>query len=207
MSYKYPRTLHLPWSEGITNDDKVMKDVPFIGKDVVVTVKMDGENTSMYRDNFHARSLDSPHHESRSWAINYWNNQVRYQLPEGDRVCGENLYAEHSIKYDRLPSYFMGYSYWTRNTCRSWDFTWERFKQIGITPVYVAYKGIYDKGILKEIWEDIIDEHEGYVVRLAGEFEYEDFAQSVAKFVRKGHVQTNKHWMHQEIVPNKLEKK
>jgi hypothetical protein len=46
---------------------------------------------------------------------------------------------------------------------------------------------------------------EGYVVRLAGEFPYSAFPLSVAKFVRKGHVQTTKHnWRTQAVIPNKM---
>ena len=46
---------------------------------------------------------------------------------------------------------------------------------------------------------------EGYVVRLAGRFAYADFARSVAKWVRSGHVQTDQHWMYAEIIPNQLQ--
>ena len=72
--------------------------------------------------------------------------------------------------------------------------------------MYVAYKGMFDQQVLDDLWNDICDEHEGYVVRLADAFEYEDFSNSVAKFVRTNHVQTDQHWMHQKIKPNKLEK-
>jgi hypothetical protein len=42
---KYPRTWHLPWSPGITKDDRVIPSCDqFVGKNIVVTVKMDGEN-------------------------------------------------------------------------------------------------------------------------------------------------------------------
>lgn len=42
---KYPRTLHLPGSPGMTDDDKVIKSLAgFEGEEVVVTAKMDGEN-------------------------------------------------------------------------------------------------------------------------------------------------------------------
>jgi hypothetical protein len=49
MKYiKYPRTYHVPWSEGATNDDKINKDMSsFYGKNVVITEKMDGENIVM----------------------------------------------------------------------------------------------------------------------------------------------------------------
>ena len=41
---KYPRSFHLPWSRGYTDDDKVARNVNhFIGKEVVVTEKLDGE--------------------------------------------------------------------------------------------------------------------------------------------------------------------
>ena len=41
---KYPRTWHLPWSEGKTKDDRTLSDCKqFEGREVVVTEKMDGE--------------------------------------------------------------------------------------------------------------------------------------------------------------------
>ena len=43
---KYPRSMHLPWSHP-SKDDKVIKNLDaFIGQEVVVTLKMDGENFS-----------------------------------------------------------------------------------------------------------------------------------------------------------------
>jgi hypothetical protein len=45
---------------------------------------------------------------------------------------------------------------------------------------------------------------EGYVVRLAARFHYQDFAHSVAKWVRAQHVQTDQHWMFAELIPNRL---
>jgi dihydroneopterin aldolase len=41
-------------------------------------------------------------------------------------------------------------------------------------------------------------------VRLEDAFDYRDFRRSVAKFVRKNHVQTDEHWMAGEVIPNKL---
>lgn len=42
---KYPKTFHLPWSESISSDDTWHEDpfVLFKNKEVVVSVKMDGE--------------------------------------------------------------------------------------------------------------------------------------------------------------------
>lgn len=49
--YKYPRTPHLPWSPGATKDDvRCINTEIFTGKRVVITEKMDGENTTLYSD-------------------------------------------------------------------------------------------------------------------------------------------------------------
>jgi hypothetical protein len=207
---KYPRTHHLPWSEGMHSDDRMLRNVDhFIGKEVVVTVKQDGENTSMYSDYFHARSIDSPHHESRDWAKGFWG-RIRHEIPEGWRICAENMYAQHSIVYHDLLSYLYGLSMWNeRNRCLGWNDTLGYFDILGITPVKELYRGIFDEKIIKGLYDSHKDwaTCEGYVVRLAGEFDYRDFRHSVAKFVRKNHVQTTKHWMRgQRIKPNGLKK-
>lgn len=205
---KYPRTHHLPWSEGMHDDDRMLKTLEhFIGKEVVVTIKKDGENTSMYSGYFHARSIDGRHHPSRDWVKNLWG-RIAHELPEGWRICGENLYAQHSIVYEDLLSYFYGFSMWNeRNRCLSWDDTLAYFDILGITPVEELYRGVFDEKLIKGLYNSKTDwaSCEGYVVRLAGEFDYRDFRRSVAKFVRKGHVQTSKHWMHgRRIEPNGL---
>jgi hypothetical protein len=39
-----------------------------------------------------------------------------------------------------------------------------------------------------------LETHEGYVIRIEDEFKIEDFRMNCAKFVRPGHVQTDKRW-------------
>lgn len=210
-SFKYGRTFHLPWSKGFTSDDKVLKSVEhFSGKEVVITQKMDGENTSLYNDHYHARSVDSKNHPSRIW-LKMWHPTIKDNIPTGYRVCGEYLYAKHSLYYTELESYFMGFSMWNGETCLSWDETMQWFELIPIVPVKVYYRGLWDN-ICDELpsirWENERETpYEGYVVRLAGEFKHEDFSQSVAKWVRANHVQTDEHWMNQEVIPNLLKGK
>ncbi len=201
---KYPRTFHLPWSEGATNDDKILKNAAhFEQKRIIVSVKYDGENFSGYYDYMHARSIDSKHHPSRDWIKKFWSERQK-DLPIGFRLCGENLFAKHSIEYNDLESYFYGFSMWDENNiCLSWDETIEWFQLLGVLPVKVLYDGIYDEKLIKQLFVND-GTMEGYVVRLAEAFHYEDFARSVAKFVRKNHVTTDSHWMHQEMVANKL---
>jgi hypothetical protein len=196
---KYPRTYHLPWSPGKTEDDRTFQNLSvFEGKRVIVTRKMDGENFSGYRDYCHARSVDGRSHYTRDWAKNFWM-QRSYELPEGWRVCAENLYAVHSIRYENLPGYLLGFSIWNeRNECLSWDETVEWFTLLDVPIVPVIYDDIWNEEAIKKLYNENTDRdtHEGYVVRLADSFEYRNFKTSVAKYVRANHVATQKHWMY-----------
>lgn len=201
---KYPRTFHLPNSPGISSDDKVLPStVVFHKKEVVITEKLDGENTTMYPDYIHARSIDGRYHPSRDW-VKAFHAQIRHQIPIGDRICGENLYAQHSIAYNDLESYFYGFSYWSQQLCLDYDNTIAIFEQLGINSPTVIYRGIYDDSIVESIANSFPNEKEGFVIRITESFHYDDFHNSVAKWVRKNHVTTNDHWMHQLIVPNRL---
>ncbi len=201
VSYvKYSRTYHMHWSPGGTDDDRYHRnDVEWRGKRVIVTEKMDGENTTMYRDHIHARSVDSGSHPTRTWVKNYWA-QIAHEIPEGWRVCGENLYAKHSIGYADLPSYFMGFSVWNeKNYCLPWDETLEIFGLLGVTPVRTLFDGIYDYEAITDIPFNSVRQ-EGYVVRIADGFSYGEFRKYVGKYVRLGHVQTTKHWMRGQAI-------
>ena len=193
---KYPRTYHLPWSEGKTKDDKTLKDCSqFEGKRVIVTEKMDGENTTLYKDYIHARSIDGRNHWSRDWVKNL-QSRIGYEIPNGWRLCGENLYAKHSIGYENLNSYFMLFSIWNEvNECLSWDETVEYAKILDIETVPVLYDGIWNEKLIKELYtQDKREVQEGYVVRVADAFPYLAFTKSVSKFVRVEHVATSHHW-------------
>jgi hypothetical protein len=203
---KYPRTFHLPWSSGLQNDDKRMDDINcFNGKKVVATIKLDGENASMYSDYYHARSLDSRHHPSRNW-IKSFHATIKNDIPKGWRFCGENLYAQHSVAYDELESYFYLFSIWNeKNECLSWEETKEWAQLLNICVVPEIYIGNWDIEKIKSIEIDTLKQ-EGYVVRNVNKFHYSEFNKNVAKYVRAKHVQTSDHWMSQKIVTNGLKK-
>jgi len=79
---KYGRTYHLPISPGATSDDKVMLALDgLMAGDLVVTEKMDGENTTIHRGGSHPRSPDSRYHPSRDWL----NGQVCAGWPRSER--------------------------------------------------------------------------------------------------------------------------
>jgi hypothetical protein len=200
---KYPRTFHLPWSHP-NRDDKVLSSIScFTNKRVIVTEKMDGECMSLYTDYLHARSIDSAHRKDQSWMRSY-HAKMGWSIPENFRVCGEYLYARHSIQYSDLETYFYGFSVWDGLTCLSWPDTLEWFELLEIQPVRVLWEGVWNE---KEVRSIELDEEtqEGYVVRLESSFEYKDFKSSVAKYVRPNHVQTHERWARQ-ITPNELRK-
>ena len=209
---KYPRTYHLPWSPGLTKDDRVQKDLSqfeaFGKKDngVVVTAKMDGENTTFYPDYVHARSIEYDPHPSRSW-VKALHARVAHDIPKGWRVCGENLYAKHSIKYENLSDYFQVFSIWDdRNYCLNWHETAVWSQLLGLRMVPTLYLGPWDESSVKACYAPTLggDPMEGYVVRLTEAFHYRDFRRCVAKYVRANHVTTHGHWMRNAVEPNGL---
>jgi predicted kinase len=169
----------------------------------VITEKMDGENTTLYRDGLHARSLDSAHHPSRAW-VKALHSRVAARIPQGWRICGENLFAEHSISYDELDGYFYGFSVWDGEQCLDWMSTVGFLQGLGIPTPRVLWAGTFDEKVIQKQLKLDLSRQEGYVVRTAEGFPYTEFAERVAKWVRPSHVQTDTHWMHAEVVPNRL---
>lgn len=205
ISRKYPRTLHLPQSLSVTSDDKVHKGTEqFIGREVVITEKMDGENTTIHSEGTHARSVDSKHHPSRDWLKGYAAS-ISPQLDPCERICGEYMYARHSIAYSTLPSYFMGFGWFVDDELQSWSDTIQRFEQLEIIPVPTLYHGPFHQGLIEQIVDQIdLSVQEGFVLRSADVVSSTDFSVLVGKFVRKHHVQTSKHWMHSTLIKNTL---
>jgi hypothetical protein len=210
---KYPRTMHLPWSGKTTDDDRMLTSTKhFTGKEVVVTIKLDGENSSLYKGYFHARSIDGNSHPSQSFVKNL-HSQISYDIPEDWRICGENLYAKHSIKYDHLKSYFLVFSIWNeRNECLSWDDTLLWAELLGLETVPVIYEGKWDESKIKSLatmTDHQGDPVEGYVVRLRDSFDYGSFKASIAKYVSKEFREGLKHeynWRYKPFEVNKVEK-
>jgi hypothetical protein len=207
---KYPRTFHLPWSPGMHDDDKMMPDVSaFEGRVVIVHEKLDGENTTMYTDHIHARSVDSEGHPSRNW-IKSFHGMICGNIPVGWRINCENVYAKHSIFYTGLDTYAYGFAIWNEtNHILDWKSTLEWFDLMNITPCPWFFWGVYDRSAIEKAYQALQKDHEceGYVIRIDDKFHMKDFRQNIGKYVRRGHVQTTKHWMRgQRVEPNELKR-
>jgi hypothetical protein len=204
---KFPRTYHLFSSPGGTEDDRRMETEEGLEKqDVIVTIKMDGENTSMTRESCYARSRETESHWSRD-LVRSLHGKLSYEIPEGWRICGENLYAQHSIAYKNLDSYFIGFSVWNRLTCLSWLETVEYLGILDIPVVPVIYSGIYDKKLIDKAFKDYMatstDGVEGYVVRVSRAFKMSEYRKVVGKYVRENHNQCHGNW-HRNAKKNEL---
>lgn len=204
--HKYPRTPHLPDSPGATSDDRRWPDDRALrGMDVVVTEKMDGECTTLYRQGLHARSLTWRDHPSRR-TIRRLHAEIAHLLPEGWRVCGENLFACHSIHYQELPAYFLVFSVWDdHNQCLDWEATRTFCERLGLRLVPELWTGVWTPGTSARLAAKLDrTRQEGFVVRPRSGFAYHAFAQCVAKWVRPDHVVTDEHWLRKPVVPNQL---
>ena len=203
---KYPRTFHLPYSLTLSDDDKrLASDSIFSEMKVAVSEKMDGENTTIYSDGYiHARSLDGCKHPWQHWLKSYVQSWC-YHIPTGWRVCGENLYAKHSIEYNfkKEEEFFQIFGIYNENNeCLSWIDTIKFAQKFNLCVVPTFYIGIYNKDEILRCFNQQQDDNlmfynnetEGFVIRNYSSFKYEDFSKNVAKYVRANHVQTNQHW-------------
>lgn len=206
---KHPRTHHLPSSPGVNDDDRIIATLDDLRSgEVVVTVKLDGEQTTMYSDHVHARSLTSGYHQSRTRVKSVWG-RIRADIPPGWRVCGENVAGVHSIVYRNLPSVFFVHSIWEGSgRCLDFDQTaeWASLLEVPMAPM--LWRGRFDDAPWGSFWPHATgwcDEDEGYVVRTAAGFDLAGFATHVGKWVRAGHVQPSAHhWAAGPYVPNGL---
>lgn len=205
---KYPRTYHLPFSSKVTKDDRVLKDISnFEGKVVIVSEKIDGENSTLYSDKIHARSIDSRNHSSRNW-LKAFHANMKHNIPEEWRICGENMYAKHTIYYENLKTYFYVFSIWNEdNECLSWEDTvfWSKLLELDLVPI--LYYGIWDKERIETFCDN--EDREGFVVRVEDSFHYKDFRKNVAKWVNpkfkdKLKEENTFNWMYRPFTINKI---
>lgn len=205
---KYPRTFHFPFSEGATNDDRIAADFDaLVGVPIVITEKLDGENTCLNELGVFARSHSAP--TRNPWAGYLWSHWdlLRDGL-QGIEVFGESLFAIHSITYTGLEHYFYVFAVRQEEVWVSWKEV-KLYAELIDTPLApVLFEGVIERAQdLQALIEKLVTEpsslsdeslghtpREGVVVRVQASFHNDDFATHVLKWVRQNHVQTNEHW-------------
>jgi hypothetical protein len=200
---KYPRTSHLFFSPGSTNDDRIADSAEsLIGIDIVITEKLDGENTGMTKGGVYARSHGAYTTSNWSREVRQIQQRISSDLSEDVFLFGENMEGIHSIEYSNLESYFYIFGVRDNNIWISWDEVEEYAYLLDLPTVPVLFKGIVNsEKELQKLTESLVNQNsklggliEGVVVRNAEMFHNDDFSSNVMKWVRSGHVQTSDHW-------------
>lgn len=210
INTKYPRTYHIPWSPGATSDDKRQPNdwfyaYGFPGSEIVISEKMDGENTAFQDGDVFSRSHAVP--TRTPWSRNLWDTdgllwKIKDKISPNEIVYGENLYGEHSIHYDKLPAYFFAFACRRENWWFPWDDVVLMAEILQVPTVPVLWRGVIEtEPQLRRLISQFMaepstygDTKEGVVIRKTYGFDNDDFSKNVAKYVRENHVQTNQHW-------------
>jgi len=210
MSAKYPRSFHLPWSPGGTSDDKRLRDVSaLVGVPIVITEKLDGSNLTYTSKSVFSRSHAGPPAHPSFDLAKATHGRIRHQISEGISIFCEYCYAVHSIEYEELPStsFVFGVRDDARDVWWDWDMVAAQAAELGLPTVPVLFRGVLETAKELEALTVALAskrsafgrDREGVVARVAGEFPGASFGRSLGKWVRKDHVQTDDHWMHQAI--------
>lgn len=123
-STKYCRSLHAQISLGTTSDDRFMPDgyVKTFSEmpDLIITEKFDGQNNCFNKYGVFARSHAAP--SIHPWDKPLWN---RWELIKNSlknlEVFGENLFAQHSISYSKLESFYYVFAIRENGAWLEWE--------------------------------------------------------------------------------------
>lgn len=220
MTSKYPRTYHLPWSPGVSSDDKVIDTVDYLlNVPLVITEKLDGGCCSMSNKDIFARTHSGPPTHPSFNIGKAIHASIKDQLIDGLDYFGEYCYAKHSIHYSELPGWFLLFGIRMNSfenpkvgLWKSWTAVKSEAKRLGLPTVPELER--IQVSSAKELQKEV-EKHmrlpsvyggvrEGVVVRRVEGFSDNSFDKAIAKLVRANHVTTSKHWKSEQIIPNKL---
>jgi hypothetical protein len=203
MIKRYPHTRHWPSSLSVHRDDHYHQNPDFfVGKSIIITEKLDGGNVKIQNNQVYARSISSV--ANQSW-FDYLKSRTLPKLYGVDSdicICGEDLYATHSICYDELPDSFFVFNIIENDLFWHSDDVLKFSQQYELQHVPILFEGVFHKPDEVTNWfmkhitypSKFGPQTEGFVMRTVEKFLYDDFETNVCKFVRKNHVQTDERW-------------
>lgn len=118
----YPRIPHLLRTAAATRDDLVLDEDTcrvFLERDVMVEEKLDGASVALWLDDAGAvravgrsgvggQDRGQQFGRLRAWVAER-HDALRSLLGDGAVLYGEWLWKSHSVRYDRLPDWFIGF--------------------------------------------------------------------------------------------------
>ncbi|MDR1873927.1 MAG: RNA ligase family protein [Synergistaceae bacterium] len=218
--FKFPSTPHLATLPGVdVRGDKVLslqERDEFLQHELVIEEKVDGANLGISFDaegNVHAQNRGAYLHlpGAGQWKpLEQWLTRRIDSLFEhlSDRIIlfGEWCYAQHSVFYDRLPDWFLGFDLYDKQMDRF--FSSERrddlFRKMCINQVPIIARGCFTYMELEEMLAEsrlTAQPAEGLYFR----FDQGDWLVLRAKLVRAEFIQSlEQHWSRSIIKPNRL---
>lgn len=218
--FKFPSTPHLVFPDGIDiRGEKVLSESArdaFLRHELVVEEKIDGANLGISFDvdgNIRVQNRGSylPLPWSGQWKkLGKWlvprTNALLDHLTDRYVLFGEWCYARHSVPYDRLPDWFLGFDIYDKQisqflSCNRRDAFLEKMS-IALVPIIArGYFTLLDIPKLLSQSKLGPEQAEGLYFRLDQD---EQLLQRV-KMVRPAFIQSiGGHWSDSEIVPNRL---
>jgi hypothetical protein len=168
--HKFPQTFHLVWlGDATLREDKLLTPEErrdFLSSPIVVEEKIDGANLGLSFDSngnlrFQNRGTWLVGRFSGQWEqLRYWadshQSALRDVLPENHVLFGEWCYAVHSIRYDCLPDWFVGFDVYDSQIHRFWS-TRRRdalLKDAGISKTPRIAEGVFNTRQLRHMLKE-----------------------------------------------------
>ena len=219
--HKFPHTPHLLWlGAGSPRDDKLLQPVEitdFLSDEVIVEEKVDGANLgfSLGSDGrVRAQSRGNYLAPGRSHAqwnpLWSWLAERRAELEDGLRdgllLYGEWCYARHTVPYDSLPDWFLGFDifeiasrqFWSVDRRNAW------LQERGLVAIPEVKRGKLQIRQIASLIGDSIVGHvpmEGIYLRREEAGRLQARAKVVSAVFTQ---QIEEHWTRRSVVPNQL---
>lgn len=219
--HKFPHTPHLLWlGQGGPRDDKILTPgevAEFLAAEVLVEEKVDGANLGLslgpdgrVRPQSRGNYL-APGRSHAQWSLLWpWLAERRAALEQGLRgglmLYGEWCCARHSVPYDNLPDWFLGFDVFETATRRFWsvDRRNSLLVECGIQAIPEVKRGKFS---LKQIPSLLGTSAVGHVPMEGLYFRREKggHLQTRAKVVSAAFKQQiEEHWTRRAVTPNQL---
>jgi ATP-dependent RNA circularization protein (DNA/RNA ligase family) len=218
--YKFPRTPHLlTVAVQDVRDDKVMEEADvsaFLSGEVIVEEKVDGANVGISfeesgemkfqnRGNFITPDSHPQFDTLRDWGYRRFE-ALQTTLSDRYILFGEWCRLQHSIRYTKLPDWFLGFDVF--------DVTAQRFLAVEarnailskcqVETVPILFRGKTTQSELLEMldWPSRI--YDGALEGLYLRTEEQGYLKQRAKIVRPGFMQTiEQHWTRKKTLENR----
>lgn len=218
--FKFPSTPHLALPDDLAiRGEKLLSESErdaFLRRELVVEEKVDGANLGISFDvdgNIRTQNRGAylPLPKSGQWKkLGEWlvpkTNSLFDHLTDRYILFGEWCYARHSVPYDRLPDWFLGFDIYDKRasgflSCNRRD---EFFEKMSIAQVPSIARGYFTLPDIRKILSQSkfgSQPAEGLYLRVD---QGEQLVQR-AKLVRPAFIQSGgQHWSRSETVPNQL---